>query len=214
MYRNKDGIKQYKYSIITPSICRPLLKRTCESINSQTHKNWEHIVMMDMSVRDLTEEQALLLESIQHKNRKIIFCGKKHNNYGNTCRHNAYEWATGDYIFYLDDDDYYKEYAFDMVNKALNEFEKAPEAFVFPAWRHESTFFNIPPGSCMTVTGQYGIKPKVNNEEIRWLSVPEGDLGYCYDGEFLEGVKNHTTFIPICRESRGLVVIEKASHGQ
>src|ERR1700677_1888333 len=99
--RSTDSTKMPRYTIIAPTILRRSWIRTCESVNKQTCTDWEHIVMVDCE-GDIPAE-------IVHPQRKILYCKTNHNNYGNTCRWNACEHATGDYLYYLDDDNYFMD---------------------------------------------------------------------------------------------------------
>ena len=85
-----------RYTIITPTICRPTLARACQSVENQTCSDWEHIVMVD----------GVEGEDPEHPQRKIIHCERNHNDVGNTCRRDAWAYASGDYLYYLDDDNY------------------------------------------------------------------------------------------------------------
>ena len=85
-----------RYSIITPTILRP------SSVDSQFCQDWEHIIMVDGVPGEIPA-------SIIHPQRKIFWCDRAHKNWGNTCRHNAWDHATGDYLYYLDDDNYFAD---------------------------------------------------------------------------------------------------------
>src|SRR6516164_8646027 len=96
-----------RYSLLTPTLCRPTLKRLCDSIDAQSSTSWEHIVIVDC---DPTPEQRVILESIQHPQRRIVRCSKSHvRDYGNTARREGYDIAQGDYILQIDDDDWYAD---------------------------------------------------------------------------------------------------------
>lgn len=64
-----------KFSIITPTIQRDSLRAACASINTQTHKDWFHVVMVDR--KNLRED---LLASIAHPQRKIVQCPVEHRD--------------------------------------------------------------------------------------------------------------------------------------
>jgi len=202
-----------KLTIITPTILRESLRDACGVIDRMQYKNWEHIVMVDMRRDQPTEQQRKLLEDIKHEQRIIKFCGRKHNNYGNTCRHIACGVATGDFIGFNDDDDRFVEDAFSVIVEELIRIKTVPDAIYYPAMRHGSIFFNHPPGSCMTVTGQYMVRPVIAGERIAWPKVADNDIGYLYDGEFIESIKRKTKFTPIS-QNRFLYIVEQPSHGQ
>ena len=96
-----------RYAIVTPTICRPSLLRLCESVDGQVQTDWEHLVIVDLPRQEMTQSQQGVLRSISSSaNRSIFFCDKRHNNYGHTCRYQAWERVKGEYILYVDDDDY------------------------------------------------------------------------------------------------------------
>jgi glycosyltransferase involved in cell wall biosynthesis len=195
-----------KLSIITPTLLRESLIRTCESIDAQDYDYWEHIIMIDTD-----EDNPELLKKIEHPRRRIYRCHEPHKNFGNTCRHNAWLKCRGDYIGYIDDDDYFVRGAFGKIANALAN--RRPDAIVYPAHRHGERFFNVPPASCMTVTGQYFHRHYAKGRIIRWPRVKIGDQGYLHDGTFIESIKKITEFTPIC-EDHLLVVIEESSNGK
>jgi len=93
-----------RYSIVTPTLVRSSLIRACQSIDSQIDKSYEHIVIVDLET--LTSDQRRTLAAIEHPQRRILYCGMRHCDYGNTCRRAAIAQAKGDYILMLDDDHY------------------------------------------------------------------------------------------------------------
>ncbi len=163
-----------RYTIVTPTICRPSLERLCRSIDSQTQSDWEHMVVIDTPRNKLSRDQRKVLASITPKeNRLFSYCATRHNNYGHTCRHQIWEHAKGDYIIYVDDDDY-------LAHKdALRMLDSVAEPWaVFPILRHGKTFLNLPPGTFNTGTGMFIHKREVG----RW---PDSD-SYEADGLFVE----------------------------
>lgn len=167
-----------KFSLITPTLQRESLIKCCESVNSQTHEDWEHIVMADSDTFD-----ADLLTKIFHPNRAIISCGTRHNNYGNTCRHNAWEEATGEYVLYLDDDNFIAdENILRDMNHVLKDSSK--DWALFPILRHGQWFYTDPPRICHVDT----INMVIKREFAQWPDGPE----YTMDGIFCERlVKDH-----------------------
>ena len=115
------------FSIITPSLARETLVRTCHSIDTQQNADWQHIVMIDRPECMLSAAQKARLKEISSPRRQIHLCPQIHRDFGNTCRSNAWDLARGDYLLYLDDDDYY-------VNDTLGELEKALAARPSPVW--------------------------------------------------------------------------------
>lgn len=187
-----------RYSIVTPTILRPSLRRLCESIDAQTEKDYEHVVIVDMPFMSVNDEQGELLQSIAQDPRRVIYhCVRRHNNYGHTCRHNVHRVLIGEYVFYVDDDDYLAD---DNVLTTLNMVHK--DWAIFPVMHYGSYFFNDPPGLCKTGTGMF-----IHKKEIgRW---PD-DNSYEADGHFVETLRNYPydalSVVP-------MVIQEKASRG-
>lgn len=162
------------FSIITPTLQRQSLAKTCESIDSQTWQSWEHVVQIDCA--DFNPD---LIFGVAHPQRRFIQCATPHKNYGNTCRHNAWGATTGAWVLYLDDDN--------ILNgpRVLEEVQKAliPVAdwAIFPIIRHNRFFFHDPPGICYVDTANMIIRREI----AQWPDGPE----YTMDGIFCELLK-------------------------
>lgn len=136
------------FTIITPTVQRETLRQTCDSLNGQTFTDWQHIIMNDCEFID-----DALWKQLENPQRMMIQCQKPHGNGGNTCRHNAYEHATGDYLIYLDDDN---TLADDNVLKDIHDalWDTAKDSLVLPPWalfpitRLGQRFYCDPPRSC------------------------------------------------------------------
>ena len=188
-----------RYTIVTPTICRPSLLRLCGTIDSQTQSDWEHLVVIDMPRDHMNENQRKIMASIPSDQRRSYFyCAKRHNNYGHTCRHQAWEQAQGDYLLYVDDDDYLAD---EGVLKALDSVVE-PWA-VFPILRHGQVFLDLPPGMFKTGTGMFIHQKKTG----RW---PDSD-SYEADGLFIEKLKKNYSYQVV--DSRPIVVQPASSYG-
>ena len=188
-----------RYSIITPTICRPSLLRLCRSIDSQTQSNWEHLIVVDAPRTDITKDQRKIIDAISlNQNRSYSYCEKRHNNYGHTCRHQSWELAKGDYILYVDDDDYLAD------NDVLKTLDSVTGDWaVFPILRHGQIFFSLPPGTCSTGTGMF-----IHRKEIgRW---PDSG-SYETDGLFVEDLVRKYPYQVL--DSRPMVIQPKSSFG-
>lgn len=188
-----------RYTIVTPTVCRPSLLRLCASIDSQTESDWEHLVVVDMPRKRMTRSQRTILASIPPvENRIFSYCERKHGNYGHTCRHQAWEAAKGDYIFYVDDDDYLADHE---VLKTLHCVTE-PWA-VFPMLRHGELFFSLPPRTGSAGTGMF-----IHRREVgKW---PDSDE-YEADGMFVEQLGRRCSYQVVT--SRPLVVQPRSSGG-
>jgi glycosyltransferase involved in cell wall biosynthesis len=166
-----------RYSIITPTLVRPTLKRLCDSIDAQTNQSWEHIIMVDVPLV-FDKNKSNIVESMSNDPRRKFFrCGQPHKNYGNTCRWNAFDKASGDYIIYLDDDDYLAD---DKVFETLEQVTKLWA--IFPIMRCGNLWFCDPPGMCKTGSGMFIYR------RFLGLKYPDNDH-YCADGELCEQLK-------------------------
>lgn len=201
-------------SIITPTLLRNELIRCCRQIEKQSVK-WEHILIVDIPETTVTQikEYQDILEQVQHPNRKIYFCPIKHRNYGNSCRHSAWNYCTQDYIIYIDDDDYFTDNAFSIAQSAIikNNF---PDICVCSAKRHGRIFYNKPIGGCKTVQGQYLHKREVNGKAMQWLDTEINSSYYMIDSQFIEFIKKNAATIGYADTSDPIVIVERPSCGQ
>jgi hypothetical protein len=188
-----------RYTIVTPTICRPSLLRLCKSIDAQTQSDWEHLIVVDLPRESMTKDQRKVIASIPPTaNRSYRHCDRKHNNYGHTCRHQIWEDAKGEYILYVDDDD---SLADEDVLRTLDSVTE-PWA-VFPMLRHGKKFLHMPPGRGGTGTGMF-----LHRKEIgRW---PDRE-SYDADGWFVEELKQKYPYQIV--DSRPLVIQPKTSCG-
>jgi glycosyltransferase involved in cell wall biosynthesis len=188
-----------RYTIVTPTICRQSLVRLCESIDSQSQSDWEHLVVVDMPRDQLGRDQRQIISSIPARaNRSFSYCSARHNNFGHTCRHQAWQHAKGDYILYVDDDDY-------LAHKdSLKTLDSVVEPWaVFPILRYGQTFLNLPPGISKTGTGMF-----IHKREIgRW----HDSNSYEADGLFVEELRQKYAYQVL--ECAPVVVIPRTSCG-
>lgn len=93
-------------SIITPVYnSERFIKETIESVQSQTYRNWEMILIDDCST-DLSEK--IIKEFIKYDNR-IKYMKLKENSGAAVARNTGLNLAKGRYIAFLDSDDMWKE---------------------------------------------------------------------------------------------------------
>lgn len=89
-------------SIITPTYnCGKFIEETIQSVECQTYKNWEMIIVDDCST-DNTEE---IVNKYVKLNSKIKYYKLEKNSGAAVARNKAMELASGDYIAFLDSDD-------------------------------------------------------------------------------------------------------------
>lgn len=199
-----------KYTIITPTILRPTLTRTCASIDNQTVKpSFEHIVYVDKG--DLSANDFELIASLQKPYRTFILGGKSTNNYGNTPRHEAGKLAKGEFLMYIDDDDYYVP---DLFQKIEDNVRETTDIVIFSALRHNEVFFNIPAGLCKTTSCQWAHRRIIEGRQILWTDTWAGNQDYLIDGRFLESVLNMPNINIQYIDSDPLVIIPESNYGK
>ena len=164
-------------SIITPTVQRESLLRCCASIDEQTFSNWQHVLMVDC------ENYDAILVDVEHPKRIIAKCDRPHRNSGNTCRHNAWELATGDYVFYVDDDNFLFNFLTLSKIESWLRVANYPMWGLFPIFRHGCRFFTDPPVPCHVDTGNVVAKREIG----RWPDIPD----YASDAIWVEGLKQH-----------------------
>ena len=107
--------KQIRFSIITAAYnIEDYIKRAIESVESQTFNNYEFIIVNDCSI-DNTEEKIL---EYANKFENIKYIKHEENKKLGTARNTALQVASGEYIIYLDGDDYLAK---DNVLQRLND---------------------------------------------------------------------------------------------
>lgn len=149
-----------KFSILTPWLPpRPSIHKAISYIDNQTYQNWEHLISIDRLGHGLESNDP---------RRSIHPCETEHNTWGNTCRHNLWGEATGDWILYLDDDDI-------LYPNCLEEIAKAIAADPDKDWGYfaiklgTNVFFHNPPGGGLITGGQiFHRKYAMNGEDLRW----------------------------------------------
>ena len=198
-----------KFSIITPSLQRESLIKCCASVDAQTFKQWDHIVMLDVS-----EINDRIFCAIQHPNRRVMQCDYPHRNYGNTCRHKAWEHTTGDWLLHLDDDNSLSS------NHVLEDIAECVEGgmfagfdwAIFPILRHGHIFFSSSPSIGHVDTANIVARRAIG----RWPN----DLGhgenavYTMDGHWVESMKAKHYPYAAFQAVDPIVVMEKSNEGK
>src|SRR5450759_4391569 len=102
-------------SVITPTWLRhpQLLDQCIPSVQEQSYENIEHLIVSDGPDREL--KRKLQAAHPHHGERRVSIWygelpehGSGDHHYGNTARKHALEYAHGELIAYLDDDDTYR----------------------------------------------------------------------------------------------------------
>ncbi len=189
-----------KFSIITPTIQRESLVRCCESVLHQTFSDWEMLVQVDAERID----ESLFARIPPTRKIWVMECGVHHNNFGNTCRHMAWERITGDWVIYLDCDNFLVD---DRILEDITQLlaDVKEQWALFPIRRHGSYFFNDPPGNCQTDTANMVIRREV----AQWPDGPE----YTMDGLFCEQLKAKYPYAAF-PNFRPIVIMEESRQGK
>ena len=100
-----------RYTIITPTILRSTLSRATRSLDVQTNGDWEHLIGVDFSEHsEKARERRPMLDAVTVDPRRKIIWGIEHpTDHGGMIRNACLDVAQGEYILYLDDDDYYMD---------------------------------------------------------------------------------------------------------
>lgn len=114
-------------SIITPSFnSDKFITETIQSVQNQTHKNWEMIIVDDCS----TDDTVSIIEQFVINDNRIRFFQLEKNSGAGIARELALSKATGDYISFLDADDLWKPLKLEKQLQFLKE-NKTPFTFSF-----------------------------------------------------------------------------------
>lgn len=106
------------FSIVIPTYNRAaLIGRCLESVIAQTYSNWEAIIVDNFS-EDNTEEIVL-----SYKDDRIKFV--KNHNYGiiSVSRNKAISLANGDWICFLDSDDFWLPNKLEIISKYTEKYD-------------------------------------------------------------------------------------------
>lgn len=156
-------------------------------------------MVIDLPEQKMTPSQSKVISSIsKHSNRIFLHCSVRHKNYGHTCRHHSWARSRGEYILYVDDDDYFAD------NGVLEVLDSVTQLWaVFPVVKWRQKWLAVPPRMGATGTGMF-----LHRKEIgRW---PDSDL-YEADGLFVTELVEKYPYQVL--ESRPLVVQPKSSCG-
>jgi hypothetical protein len=195
------------FSIITPTVLRDSLVRTCASVDGQ-NCGWQHLVMVDKPEALITGRETALLRRIAHAQREIRFCDPAHADCGNTCRSNAWEFARGTYVLYVDDDDFLLPEALTVLASELQKHQPLPVWGVFPIERFGQRFLILPPGHSRTCSTQFFHQRAAGGSELRFPIA-----GYCADGVFVDSLLARFPYVCI-DPGRPLAVVDQRNLGQ
>lgn len=120
--------KKKLVSVIIPTHCGSnVIKRAIDSVLRQTYDNIEIIVVDDNGIG--TKEQIKTSEKLKEygNNKRIKYICHEVNKNGSAARNTGVDYASGEYISLLDDDDEFYE---EKIEKLLNLLEALPKEYV------------------------------------------------------------------------------------
>lgn len=168
-------------TIITPLYnAESFIERTIKSVQAQTFKDWEHIIVDDCS----TDKGAEIVKKWMAEDSRIIFLKNEKNSGPAVTRNKAIEAAKGRYIAFLDSDDQWKDNKLEVQLRFMQEKE-VPFSFTYYDQIDEQggkigVFNNIPP--------KVNYSTILKNNKIGCLTV-------IYDTEFFG-----KTFMPLIKK--------------
>ena len=111
-------------TIMVPTYNRSkYLKEMYEKLKNQTDKNFEWVIVNDGS-KDDTEK--VVNEMIKENKIKINYLYQE-NQGKNTAHNNGVKIAKGEYFMCVDDDDYLKEDAVEIINKDIKKIKNSED---------------------------------------------------------------------------------------
>ncbi|WIH27832.1 glycosyltransferase family 2 protein [Photobacterium damselae] len=123
-----------KISVIIPAYnCEKTISRAIDSINNQVEHGFdvEIIIINDKS----TDSTGYIIKDLVYKFRNIIYIENDKNMGVSHSRNVGLKIASGEYIFFLDADDYYQFNKFSVFFSILNDFK--PQ-FIFHGWEYNN----------------------------------------------------------------------------
>lgn len=119
----KKNNNQELITIIIPTHGRnELLKKTLDSVNSQSYKHKEIIVVDDNGRgSEIQRETKKIIDSLNYEVRYIVH---EENLNGSAARNTGLNHANGDYICFLDDDDWFESNKLELQLEYLTKLDK------------------------------------------------------------------------------------------
>lgn len=107
---------KHKFSLIIPAYnVEKYIKKCLDSVLNQTYNNYEIIIINDGS----TDNTSKILESYK-SNKKIKIINQENKGLSNA-RNTGVSNAKGDYILFIDSDDFIEKELLEILNKTIND---------------------------------------------------------------------------------------------
>lgn len=104
------------FSIILPTFNRyDTLSTAIDSVRSQSYEKWELLVVDDKS----TDDTVTNIKNSFGKDKRIRIFQHDNNMGVSVARNTGIENTTGDYILFLDSDDFFREDALSVLNQHI-----------------------------------------------------------------------------------------------
>lgn len=158
-------------SIIIPTMGRPSLKATLSSIGHQLLQEDEVLVVADGPREGLSE----LPERGDSRYRFLESPGPA-DDWGATPRNYALGRARGTHIAFMDDDDTYYPWAFELFRQAIAEAPAQPH--IFRMLREGDVLWKVQDVRGANVSTQMFLIPNVPERLGRWSTRYDGDLDF------------------------------------
>lgn len=123
---------QVLVSIITPCYnSAQFIAETIQSVQNQTHENWEMIIVDDGS----TDETENIVMSFLEKDNRIQFHKLTQNSGAAVARNKAIEFAKGSYMTFIDADDIWFP---TFIANSIETIKKTTIPFVFSSYKRSN----------------------------------------------------------------------------
>ena len=124
-------------SIVTPTYnSAKYIAETIQSVQKQTHQNWEMIIVDDCSSDNTTN----LIKDFITKDNRIQLHELESNSGPAVARNKAIENASGKYMTFLDADDIWSE---DFIEISIKTIQETGIQFVFSSYRRSDEELNF-----------------------------------------------------------------------
>ena len=166
-------------TFIIPSINRPTIDNTIQSLLNQTNPNWNCFVLYDGVIGKEFDDPRVKTFNLQKLGKK----GEKHGNAG-LVRNEGIKMCDSEWIGFLDDDDTIDSNYVDTLNKKYQSYD-------FVVWRMKTTDGKIYPDLTRNnlIRNQVGISVSFKNKFPNIIFDNNDDSE---DFEFVDKLQNTT----------------------
>ncbi|GGD22755.1 glycosyltransferase family 2 protein [Flavobacterium orientale] len=124
-------------SIVTPTFnSAKYIAETIQSVQNQTYKNWEMIIVDDGS----TDETISIIQKIQNEEPRVQLVIQSKNVGPAITRNKGIELAKGNYLTFLDADDIWFS---DFIQNSIETVQQTRIPFVFSSYKRSDEHLNF-----------------------------------------------------------------------